>query len=393
MRCATIAVATAVALLTNAIAHAGSPAPTTAVAGYCEWSTEPNLFELTELVGDADCASDAAVVVDPHLVAEVIEREVYVGPREMGKPSGTEREIRFAWFPAPFADPEHPGAVVFAMNQYQSYRDLKAANGRWMNTVSTFGEKAGEVSKHFFLGPKWMQNGGAAGVKTAIDVVGAAAFQAPFVVMAPYTAGISMLPSTAMTAEALFMAPTGTAHGASEFVDGIKFGNWEQALEGAAEFCGNVGIVLLAAAPAAEAGNAALPGARAPISPFHGKVVPTLRVPNRAIVSEGKFGYLFGRASGNKHNIDRAAGNAVELRRVGIHDDQVGRAMLQRHFDETVADSTNIVSTHTNQWGTFQTRESLLAGPDGFLKFRTTWEVVSETEFRMTTAIPFGERQ
>lgn len=110
-----------------------------------------------------------------------------------------------------------------------------------MTTVSTFGEKAGDVSKHFLLGPTWLKNGGAAGVKTGVDLVGAAAFQAPFVVMAPFTAGISMVPSTAMTAEALFLAPTGAAHGASEFVDGIKSRNGEQALDGAAEFCGNVG--------------------------------------------------------------------------------------------------------------------------------------------------------
>jgi hypothetical protein len=281
-----LAAVTAVAFLANASLANAAESVTTPVPGWCTATPEVVLFELTDLVSDARCKSDASVRVDPHLVALVSEKLVYAGPREMGKPSGKEREVVFAWLPTPITDPDNPGQVVFAMNQYQSYVELKKANGIWMNAVSAVGEKTGELAAEqiFLIGPKWMKSGIAAGVKTGVDLAGAVAFQAPFAIMAPFTAGLSLMPSTAMYAEALFMAPTGTAHGASELVGGVKARNFEQALEGAAEFCGNVGIVLLAAAPVMEGANALIPP-RTPISSLPKGVAPsTARIESQALV-------------------------------------------------------------------------------------------------------------
>ena len=44
-------------------------------------------------------------------------------------------------------------------------------------------------------------------------------------------------------------------------------------------------------------------------------------------------------------------------------------------------------NTAANQ---FQTREFLFAGPGGFLKFGSSWEVIGNGQYRFTTAIPFG---
>lgn len=48
------------------------------------------------------------------------------------------------------------------------------------------------------------------------------------------------------------------------------------------------------------------------------------------------------------------------------------------------------VRTFTNQYGTFQLRESLFAGPGGFVKLESTWQVLEGGDFRFTTAIPLG---
>lgn len=58
--------------------------------------------------------------------------------------------------------------------------------------------------------------------------------------------------------------------------------------------------------------------------------------------------------------------------------------------EDVVADPSNIVRTFTNQYGTFQIRESLFAGPGGFVKLESTWQVLEGGDFRFTTAIPLG---
>jgi len=110
----------------------------------------------------------------------------------------------------------------------------------------------------------------------------------------------------------------------------------------------------------------------------------------RAIVDEGKFNYLFGKVTSGAHNADRSVQNAQQLARIGVYDNTAGRSLLSSHFDDVVADSNNIVRTFTHKnYGTFQVRESLFAGPGGFLKFESTWQVTDDG-LRLSTVIPMG---
>lgn len=110
----------------------------------------------------------------------------------------------------------------------------------------------------------------------------------------------------------------------------------------------------------------------------------------RGGVDPAKFKYLFGEAGGRAHNLARTAQNAGQMARIGVYNTAEGRALLQAHFEDVVADPSNIVRTFTNQYGTFQIRESLFAGPGGFVKLESTWQVLEGGDFRFTTAIPLG---
>ncbi|WP_454198402.1 WXG100-like domain-containing protein [Nocardia sp. Marseille-Q1738] len=109
----------------------------------------------------------------------------------------------------------------------------------------------------------------------------------------------------------------------------------------------------------------------------------------KAIVDEKKFDYLFGRAAEDEHNSPRSLQNLSQLNRVGVFDNQAGRDLLNRHFDEVVSTDNNIARTFSNEYGNFQVRESLFVGPNGILKFETTWQVTPEG-LRLTTVIPKG---
>jgi hypothetical protein len=118
---------------------------------------------------------------------------------------------------------------------------------------------------------------------------------------------------------------------------------------------------------------------------------------NVAQIDAGKFDYLFGKAKGLKnieHNAPRSAQNAGQLiKRLGVMDNEVGRQLLQNHFDAVVRDGANVVETFTNQYGTYEVRESLFAGPSGqFAKFRSTWEILSDGTRRLTSVEPYGGR-
>ncbi|MGQ0630128.1 MAG: hypothetical protein ACT4P1_03740, partial [Sporichthyaceae bacterium] len=109
----------------------------------------------------------------------------------------------------------------------------------------------------------------------------------------------------------------------------------------------------------------------------------------RATVEAGKWDYLFGRVASNSHNTARSAENATQLRRLGVYDNPEGRALLQSHFDEVLRTDSNIVTTFSNKYGTFQVRDSVFAGPGGYARFETTWQVTGDGH-RLTTLIPFG---
>jgi hypothetical protein len=56
---------------------------------------------------------------------------------------------------------------------------------------------------------------------------------------------------------------------------------------------------------------------------------------------------------------------------------------------QVVASKNNIARTFENEYGSYQIRESLFAGPGGFLKLASTWEV-TPGGLRLTTVIPMG---
>jgi filamentous hemagglutinin len=78
------------------------------------------------------------------------------------------------------------------------------------------------------------------------------------------------------------------------------------------------------------------------------------------------------------------------LRRIGVHDTAEGRALLQAHFDKVVGDPSNVTRSFTDEFGEFEVRESLFAGPGGFLEFESTWQILEDGNRRFITAIPFG---
>ena len=109
--------------------------------------------------------------------------------------------------------------------------------------------------------------------------------------------------------------------------------------------------------------------------------------PETAIVDAGKFDYLFGRVASDVHNAARSAQNAQQFARVGVYDTPAGRAMLQSHRDGVVGDASNIARTFSNEFGSYQVRDSLFSGPGGFLKVEFTWQV-TDNGLRLTTVIP-----
>lgn len=110
----------------------------------------------------------------------------------------------------------------------------------------------------------------------------------------------------------------------------------------------------------------------------------------RPVIIDGqKFDYLFGRVSSNSHNLPRSVQNARQLARIGVGDNQQGRDLLSAHFHEVARTDTNIIRSFTTEYGTFQVRDSLLAGPQGFLHIESTWHVDSQG-LRLTTVIPRG---
>ncbi|MGY2008640.1 WXG100-like domain-containing protein [Nocardia gipuzkoensis] len=120
-----------------------------------------------------------------------------------------------------------------------------------------------------------------------------------------------------------------------------------------------------------------------------GDVASVPKPQSKAIVDEKKYDYLFGRVAEDPHNTPRSVQNLDQLNRVGVFDNPAGRDLLSRHFDEIVSADSNIARTFSNQYGEFQVRESLFVGPNGILKFETTWQVTPEG-LRMTTVIPKG---
>lgn len=82
-----------------------------------------------------------------------------------------------------------------------------------------------------------------------------------------------------------------------------------------------------------------------------------------------KLDYVFGKATGSVHNIERSTGMLKQLQSIGIFDNAAGRSLLQAHL-ESVYNGTKGVLQSNGRY----LRESLLMGPNGALKIESVWE-------------------
>ncbi|MEY9977998.1 hypothetical protein [Lysinibacillus sp. RC79] len=84
-----------------------------------------------------------------------------------------------------------------------------------------------------------------------------------------------------------------------------------------------------------------------------------------------KLEYIFGNATGNKHNIDRSIAMERQLNSIGIFDDATGRKLVLDNLSDAFDNPSSILKTQEN--GRI-IRESLLSGPNGVLKVESVWD-------------------
>ena len=83
-------------------------------------------------------------------------------------------------------------------------------------------------------------------------------------------------------------------------------------------------------------------------------------------VADGKLDVAETGQTGDYHHLQRVAQEP---------------SSVARTFQKTLPDGSTI---------TLEVRESLLSGPDGFLKLESTWEILADGKRRLSTIIPFG---
>lgn len=99
-----------------------------------------------------------------------------------------------------------------------------------------------------------------------------------------------------------------------------------------------------------------------------------------------KLDYLFGKAKGNKHNVQSSQTMQSELSKIGIYDTPKSRELLNSHLKNVVNDSSNILKTESRSYiakellntpivdYTATVRESFFKGPNGSVKVESVWD-------------------
>ena len=82
-----------------------------------------------------------------------------------------------------------------------------------------------------------------------------------------------------------------------------------------------------------------------------------------------KLEYVFGKATGAAHNIERSTSMLKQLQRVGIFDNKAGRSLLKSHLEKAYKSAEAVRQSNGRYL-----RESLLMGPNGALKVKSVWE-------------------
>lgn len=84
-----------------------------------------------------------------------------------------------------------------------------------------------------------------------------------------------------------------------------------------------------------------------------------------------KLDYVFGKATGTSHNIDRSVEMLRQLQSIGLQDTPANRQLFADYLEDVLNDPGNIARTEASGR---VVRDSLLMGPQGGVKLETIWD-------------------
>ncbi len=83
-----------------------------------------------------------------------------------------------------------------------------------------------------------------------------------------------------------------------------------------------------------------------------------------------KLEYVFGNATGSRHNIERSLDMENKLNEIGIFDNATGRAFMENELEKAFNNTTNGIIQENGRI----MKESLLTGPNGVAKMQSVWD-------------------
>jgi hypothetical protein len=83
-----------------------------------------------------------------------------------------------------------------------------------------------------------------------------------------------------------------------------------------------------------------------------------------------KLDFIFGKATGRPHNLQRSQSMLAQLNRVGIQDTPASREYIEKILVDAFNDPASTVSSSADG---FVTKESLVMGPGGGVKLESVW--------------------
>ena len=82
-----------------------------------------------------------------------------------------------------------------------------------------------------------------------------------------------------------------------------------------------------------------------------------------------KVEYARGNASGSVHNVRRSLDNAAQLSRIGIHDNIIGREIVEASFKNAFNSNIGLIMNSAGSAKVY----TLIVGPGGFLGMESVW--------------------
>lgn len=137
-----------------------------------------------------------------------------------------------------------------------------------------------------------------------------------------------------------------------------------------------------AAEAAAKSGRMTVGGFGDDVSQISGHSVGSAALPDEVVVTASrtssnsllptlgrKLDFVFGKATGSLHNIERSTDMLRNLNRIGIYDNPAGRSLFRSHINQTFNNTNGIIQSNGRVL-----RESLLMGPRGGIKVTSIWD-------------------